>query len=1093
VRIHARVATNARLSTYIGVAIMLLLPATTFLPSASYAAQTGAPELLAAAPVSRVAAGYGQLRLSFVPNVGQSDAVVRYQALAMGGMLSFEDNAVVLSLPAAGREPQAREPTRSVVYLRFDGVSDARRVANSERLPGIFNYFIGSDPSRWLTGLPTYAGIVYEQLYPGIDLRYDGAQSTLKGTYMLAPNADPARIRWHYEGANRVGVDEQTGDLLITLGDSETLIEEAPTAWQTKDGVRVAVVVKYALRADDSIGFVLGDYDTNRQLTIDPLLIYSTYLGGSAFDGAKSVAVDFAGNAYITGFTQSTNFPTQSAISNTISGDKDAFVVKINPTGTALVYATYLGGSNREDEFGSERAGGIAVDPSGNAYVTGCTNSADFPTVNPIQAIHGGTTNCDVFVSKLSFDGSRLIYSTFLGGSGADAANAIAVDDHGSVYIVGDAGTGFLDNPFTSSTHVFAVKINPEGSAVVFSAFLGGTSHEYATDVAVDSAHNVYVVGNTYSTDFPTVNAVQSTIGGGTSSYHDAFVTMIAADGGSLIYSTYLGGSSTDEATGIALDNLGNAYITGVTQSLDFPLVDAYQPAYGGERGDAFVTKLSAGGKEFIYSTYLGGSSDENYFSGHGPYGAIAVDSSYHAYVAGYTCSPNFPTVSSLQKAKTGACYAFVTQFNVAGNALGFSTLLGTQSGGSNNTFGTDIALDAQGSIYVVGETNATDLITQIPLQPIYGGLYDAFVTKLDPRFAVFLPLISRAQASQPIATVKITSPNGAEQWQPGTTHTIAWTQSGLSGNVTLQLYKGAALSGQIGTAVATAGNFAWTIPSNQAIGNDYKIRIFQGVVEDYSDANFFIVAVRKHDLLGSWSTGVSSKNSDTGVWNLITSSAATQVAAGDMDGDGKDDIVADFLASGLWVKYSTTGQWQFISSSPASIAVGDFNGDGKADLAGIWGGVIWIRDSASGSWTAGLSGADQLAAGDLNGDGKADLVANYPTTGIWVQYSASGAWSNLTPDPATRIAVGDFSGDGKADLVGIWSNYVWIKYTNGGWIKGPADATLLAAGDLNGDGNADLIVNYPASGVWVQYSATGEWSNLTTSPATWIATGILR
>ncbi len=203
----------------------------------------------------------------------------------------------------------------------------------------------------------------------------------------------------------------------------------------------------------------------------------------------------------------------------------------------------------------------------------------------------------------------------------------------------------------------------------------------------------------------------------------------------------------------------------------------------------------------------------------------------------------------------------------------------------------------------------------------------------------------------------------------------------------------------QVGTAGAVAGSFAWAIPSNQAIGNDYKIRIFQGSVEDYSDANFFIVAVRKYDLLGSWSTGVSSLNSDTGAWNLITSSAATQIAAGDMDGDGKADPVCVFPASGLWVKYSTTGQWQFISSPPTGIAVGDFNGDGKADLAGIWGGVIWIRDSATGSWTAGPSGATQIAAGDMNGDGKADLVANYPTTGVWVQYSASGAWSNLTPD----------------------------------------------------------------------------------------------
>ena len=376
----------------------------------------------------------------------------------------------------------------------------------------------------------------------------------------------------------------------------------------------------------------------------------------------------------------------------------------------------------REDEFGSERAGGIAVDSSGNAYVTGCTNSADFPTVNPIQGIHGATTNCDVFVSKLNTAGDALIYSTFLGGSGADSANAIAVDDQGSVYIVGDAGKDFPGNPFTNSGHVFVAKINPAGSAIVFSMFLGGNSYEYATDVAVDSAHNIYVVGNTFSTNFPVLNAAQSTKGGGSSNNHDAFVTKINADGSALVYSTYLGGSQTDEASGIALDDLGNAYITGVTQSnLDFPTENAYQPTYGGERGDAFVTKLNAAGNAFVYSTYLGGNSDENYFSGHGPYGGIAVDSTYNAYVTGYTCSANFPTLGSFLNGKIGTCFAFVTRFNAAGNALVFSTLIGTQSGGSNDASGTDIALDAQGNVYVVGETNATDFLTKNPLQPSYG------------------------------------------------------------------------------------------------------------------------------------------------------------------------------------------------------------------------------------------------------------------------------------------------------------------------------------------------------------------------------------
>ena len=714
---------------FIGVAVLLLLLAT----GASFAF-TGQTK----APMSNVAAGYGLLPLAFVPNVGQSDAVVRYQAHAMGGMLFFNDDEVVLSLPATGSRRQTEDQTRSDVHLRFDGLDDAHRVVSAERLPGIVNYFIGNQPSRWLTNLPTYAGIVYEQLYPGIDLRYDGAQSTLKGTYTLAPQADPSRIRWHYQGATSVRVDEQTGDLLLELDHGATLIEKAPSAWQAIDGTRTSVTVQYVVMEDDSIGFALGAYDPNQPLTIDPLLIYSTYLGGSSFDSAKSVAVDAAGYAYITGATQSTDFPTQNPIYNALNGSTDAFIVKINPTGSALVYATYLGGSDREDEFGSERAGGIAVDSTGSAYVTGCTKSADFPTVGPIQS-YGGFGNCDAFVTKLNPAGNALIYSTYLGGSGADSANAIAVDDQGSVYIAGDAGMGFPGYPFYNSGHVFVAKINAAGSAIVFSMFLGGNSFEYATDVAVDSAHNIYVVGNTFSTDFPLLNPVQPIKGGSSNSQHDGFVTKINADGSALVYSTYLGGSLTDQTSGIALDDLGNAYITGMTQSSDFPTHNAYQPAYGGERGDAFVTKLNPAGSAYVYSTYLGGSNDENYFSGHGPYGGIAVDSIYNAFVTGYTCSGDFPTRGSFRDAEVGTCFAFVTRFNAAGSVLVFSTLIGTHSGGSKDALGTDIALDALRNVYVVGETNASDFHTMNPLQPSYAGLYDAFVTKLDPRFFMFM------------------------------------------------------------------------------------------------------------------------------------------------------------------------------------------------------------------------------------------------------------------------------------------------------------------------------------------------------------------
>jgi hypothetical protein len=1084
---------SSKLRNFISIAVLFLIiapPRTTFTNTDQTRAQVSSTD----AQVPSAATSYGQLPLSFIPNAGQSDAVVLYQARAMGGMVFFINDAVVLSLPNTGGIQQKGDQTQTIVQLHLDGADSAHKVVNAERMPGTVNYFIGNKPSQWHINLPTYAGIVYKQLYPGIDLRYDGSTMALKGTYTLVAHANPALIRWHYEGATSVRVDTQTGDLLLILNDGTILTEKAPTAWQTRNGSRVKVTVQYALMEHGNIGFRLGDYDPYESLTIDPTLIYSTFIGGGSFDGAKSIAVDFAGNAYITGVTHSIDFPTKNPLENSLNGDTDAFIVKINPSGTALDYATYLGGSNGEDEFGAERAGGIAVDSNGNAYVTGCTNSADFPTVNPIQPIHGETTNCDVYISKLNPEGNALIYSTYLGDSGAEAANAIAVDKQGSAYIVGDAGKGFPGNPFTNSGHVFVVKVNSEGSAIAFSMFLGGSSYEYATDVAVDSDYNVYVVGNTFSTDFPMLNPAQPIKGGGSSNQHDGFVTKINPEGSGLVYSTYLGGSKTDEASGIALDDLGNAYITGMTQSIDFPTNNAYQPTYGGERGDAFATKLSAAGNEFIYSTYLGGNDDENYFSGHGPYGGIAVDADHNATVTGYTCSANFPTIVSFLEGNIGSCFAFVTRLNATGNALFYSTLIGTQSGGSNDALSTDIALDSQGYVYIVGETNATDFLTKNPLQTTYAGMYDAFVTKFDPLTRVFLPLTARSPLQ--VATLEVTSPNGTEQWLPGTTHSISWTQSGLKGTVTIELQKSGTFMSQLGTAGATAGIFAWTIPSGQDAGNDYRVRIFQGTVEDISNANFSIVSVRKDDLLGSWSSGVWSLNSDIGGWTNITTSIANQIAAGDMDGDGKADLVVDLSGSGLWVKYSSTGQWQFIASSPTWIAVGDYSGDGKADLAGIWSGLIWLRDSAIGSWTPGTSGATQIALGDMDGDGKADLIENLPSSGVWVTYSSTGVWTNLSADSATFITEGDFNGDGKDDLAGIWSDVVkWRDSVTGSWtqINTSSTATLIAAGDLDGDGKADLIVNYLVSGVWVLSSSTGAWSNLSGSTAIWITTGKMR
>jgi hypothetical protein len=458
-------------------------------------------------------------------------------------------------------------------------------------------------------------------------------------------------------------------------------------------------------------------------LVIDPTLVYSTYLGGSGGEQALDIALDSAGNAYIAGFTNSTNFPTANAVQSANASFQDAFVSKINAAGTALVYSTYLGGN------GNEQARGVAADSAGNAYVTGFTNSTNFPTANAFDATIGSNGD-DAFVTKLNAAGSALVYSTYLGGSdSAEFGEDITVDSAGSAYVTGS--TFSIDFPTVNpiqaangggSTDAFVSKFNAAGSALVYSTYLGGGGNEIGEGLTVDSAGNAYVTGDTASTNFPTANPVQAASGGD----QDAFVIKINAAGSALVYSTYLGGSAQDDGESIAVDSAGNAYVTGNTFSTNFPTANALQPVHGGGViQDAFVTKLNAAGNAFVYSTYLGGTGGEIGFG-------IAVDSAGNAYVAGGTGSlSSFPTANSLQCPSGGSQDAFLTKINAAGNAFVFSTYLG--GAGTENARG--VALDSAGNAYIAGFTRSSNFPTVGAIQSAFGGdasiFGDAFVTKI--------------------------------------------------------------------------------------------------------------------------------------------------------------------------------------------------------------------------------------------------------------------------------------------------------------------------------------------------------------------------
>src|SRR5882724_2874558 len=617
----------------------------------------------------RVSDAYGRLPLSFETNRGQTDSEVKFLARSTQHTLFLSSTEAVLVFrkpeePEAGerRDPKAKlakpgTATRTVVSVAYLGANPMARVAGLDELPGKINYFIGSDPAKWRVNVPTYAKVQYQDLYPGIDLVYYGNRQQLEYDFVLRPGADPRRITLSFQGADKLEVDTQ-GDLVLHTA-AGTIRHRKPVIYQDVDGLRRDIAGGYVLREARTVGFGVGTYDLSRPLIIDPVLFYSTYLGGSGDDEGLAIAVDTVGNTYVTGRTNSTNFPTTAGAFQTTSGALfDAFVTKLDPTGSALLYSTYLGGS------GSDEGRGLAVDTVGNTYVTGRTSSTDFPTTTgAFQAAPGGVGSA--FVTKLDSTGSALLYSTYLGGSGIDEGFGIAVDTVGNAYVTGVIGstdfpttTGAFQSTLGGFSDAFVAKLNPTAAgpaSLVYSTYLGGSGNDEGRGLAVDTGGNAYVTGFASSTNFPTTTgAFQSALGG----FADAFVTKLNSLGSGLVYSTYLGGSELDQGRGLAVDPGGNAYVTGFTDSTNFPTTTgAFQTAFGGFF-DAFVTKLDPLGSALVYSTYLGGSGSDVGFS-------IAVDAfpNANAYVTGLTDSTNFPTTTGVfQSASGGSSDVFVAK-----------------------------------------------------------------------------------------------------------------------------------------------------------------------------------------------------------------------------------------------------------------------------------------------------------------------------------------------------------------------------------------------------------------------------------------------
>jgi Beta-propeller repeat len=636
-----------------------------------------------------VSGRWGHLPLAFEPNRGQTDSVVNYVSRGPGYSIYLTPTAATVSI----RDSQSLHA--DVLRMSLLGAAAAPQANGETPLDGKVNYLIGNTPSRWQIGVPTYSKVRYSSVYPGIDLVYYGNQHQLEYDFVVNPASNPKAIAFDMQGATAVRINAN-GELELSVSGGN-IVWKKPVAYQLRGETREPVEASYEL-AGSTIRFYLGNYDHSRALIIDPVLSYGTYIGGPDGSAPAGIVVDTAGNAYIGGTANTSQYPTTpGAYQTKQGGGQDGFITKFNIDGSALIYSTYLGGSQSDSVYA------IAVDSGGNAYVSGTTISSDFPyTAGAYHVIGSGSTG---FLTKLNSTGSALVYSAAIGDA---TIRGIALDSVGDVYATGGVFGNFQTTPGAYKSTIgttncdnapgesYVFELSPDGSKAVYSTYISDCEQSYGIAVLNGEA---YITGNTQQYHPVTPGAFQSTFGG----YFDSFVTRVNTSGAALVYSTYLGGSGADQGNGIAVDSGGNAVVAGFTSSPNYPVQNAFQSTMTGSNypNDAIVTKLNSTGTALIYSTYLGGSSDT--FAN-----AIALDAAGNAYVTGATSSADFPTKNAFQGICGASNYnnciasAFVTKFNPNGSFLA-STFYSPAASWSQAEA---IALDSSGNAYIGGSSD---------------------------------------------------------------------------------------------------------------------------------------------------------------------------------------------------------------------------------------------------------------------------------------------------------------------------------------------------------------------------------------------------
>lgn len=735
----------------LALAMVVLVTAAAF--AGATAVRGAAPLRHATSSTAGLSSAYAALPLSFAPNRGEAAPGTDFVANASGLHIALSPNDATTSTGG------------NAIDMHLANANASAQPRTYTSLPGKVNYFIGSDPSRWASNLPTYSRVGYSSVYPGIDVAYHGAGPQLEYDFTVAPDADPSVIALTFSGVKGISIN-RNGELVLDTR-SGPVVQRAPHLYQQLGSSQHTIAGSFALRGNDAVIFDVGAYDHTRPLVIDPSITYSTYLGGSGNEeGGYDIAVNSAGDAYVAGGTAnpgvgggSTDFPVTAGAFQTTSGGGatdamgDAYVSELNPSGTALIYSTYIGGSSFDD------SGGLVVDAQGHAYVRGDTQSSDFPTTSGAFQTAPPGPSFNLWVAELSADGSALLYSTYLGGRGFSSGSGLAVDGSGNAYVTGITGApdfpttpgafdrnfhgkaNFTPPPFSDRPQdydAFVSKLTPDGKHLAYSTLLGGNRLDAGFGIAVDSLGNAFVTGDTNSPSFPaTPHAVDKNFNGQT----DAFVAEVNPTGSDLVYATFLGGRGFDEGISIAIDGSDNAYITGSTASADFPTTPgAYQQTFRstlapppqpctpiapppcGPR-NAYVAKIDSSGSTLVYSTYIGGSVFD--------FGqSIALDGDGAAYISGGTFSPDFPTTSGApQRTIGGNQDAIVSKLSPDGSTLDFSTFLG----GSDFDQGVGIAVLGADDVFVTGATSSSDFpVTPNTFQPTLNGPSNGFVTEID-------------------------------------------------------------------------------------------------------------------------------------------------------------------------------------------------------------------------------------------------------------------------------------------------------------------------------------------------------------------------